>query len=145
MRPVDGITGPHLSSEDCDRWEAFYKKHGLYGTAKKMMRTKSWRSYAQKNSFDYSLTWDELAGTEDHLRTVPSDEPDLIEQTDIRLREQRLVDSLSEGQKAIWELYKDGKTPAEIKDILGYNTTEAIRWQKHKIKEKWMMIRRDEL
>lgn len=147
---VDGITGPrrvdgvHLSSKDCDRWEAFVKKHGLYGTAKKMIRTKAYRAYAQKYSFDHSQTWDEMAGTEDDLRNVPDSQPDLVEQTDIRIREQKLVDSLSDGQKAIWELYREGKTPAEIKDILGYNTTEAIRWQKHKIKEKWVMIRRDE-
>lgn len=145
---VDGIIGPrkvdgvHLSSEDCDRWEAMIKKYGMHGVAKKMMKLPSYRAYEQRYSFDYSQTWDDTS--DEGLANIPSPGPDLVELVDIRIKRQKLIDSLSERQKAIWDLYEEGKSPAEIKEILGYNTTEAIRWQKHKIKEKWMMVRRDE-
>lgn len=142
---VDGISGPqrvdgiHLSSKDCDRWEAMMRKHGTYGVAKKMVRTKAWRAYEQKYSFDHAQTW---ADTNDEaLANLQDVGPDIVELADIRIRRDRLVDSLSAKQKAIWELYEQGKNPAEIKDILGYNTTEAVRWQKHKIKQKWVMVR----
>lgn len=115
------------------------RKYGTYGVAKKMVRTKAWRAYAQKYSFDYAQIWED---TDDRaLDTIQDDGPDMVELADIRIKRQRLVDSLSAKQKAIWDLYEQGKTPAEIKDILGYNTTEAIRWQKHKIKQIWIMVR----
>lgn len=142
---VDGITGPkrvdgvHLSSKDCDRWEAMIRKYGTYGVAKKMVRTKGWRAYEQKYSFDHAQTWDDTS--DEALANLQDAGPDIVELADIRFRRDRLVDSLSAKQKAIWELYEQGKNPAEIKDILGYNTTEAIRWQKHKIKQKWVMVR----
>lgn len=147
---VDGITGPkkvdsvHLSSADCDRWEKMVAKHGMYGVAKKMMKTKAYRAYEQKYSFDYSQTWDEMTGSEEQLGMIPDSSPDIVELVDIRMRRQKLVDSLSAKQKAIWDMYEDGRTPAEIKEKLGYNTTEAIRWQKHNIKKKWLEVRGEE-
>lgn len=147
---VDGITGPqkvdgiHLSSADCDRWEAMIKKYGSHGVANKMVRTKAWRAYEQKYSFDYTQTWDDTVGSDEQLASIPTGGPDIVELADIRMRRDRLVDSLSVKQRAIWDLYEEGKTPAEIKDILGYNTTEAIRWQKHKIKQKWIMVRNEQ-
>ena len=119
-------------------------KHGMYGVAKKMMKTKAYRAYEQKYSFDYSQTWDEMTGSEEQLGMIPDSSPDIVELVDIRMRRQKLVDSLSAKQKAIWDMYEDGRTPAEIKEKLGYNTTEAIRWQKHNIKKKWLEVRGEE-
>jgi len=135
---LDGI---HLSSEDCTRWENMVNRMGMHAVAKKMVRTKGWRAYAQRYSFDHAQTWDDMQGSDTEFRTLADTGPDIEELADIRMKRDKLVDSLSAKQKAIWDLYEQGKNPAEIKDILGYNTTEAIRWQKHKIKQKWIMVR----
>ena len=147
----DGITkkepgkldGIHLGSADCDRWEAMIAKRGAYGVAKKMVKTKAWRDYVQKWPFDYIQTRDSTVGSDEVFDTLADDSVSLVHEIDIKMRYGNFVDSLSSRELQIWRLYEEGKNPAEIMDTLGYNTTNAVRWHKHNIKKKWVLVFRE--
>lgn len=142
VRPVDGVTGPvRLSPEICDKWERMIAKYGVYGVAQKMVKTPGWRAYVQRWPFDYIQTRESTIGSDEAFETLADYGPDIVEQVDMRIKRERFIDSLSERQYKIWELYEQGKNPAEIKEILGYNTTNAIRWHKNQIKTKWVIVR----
>jgi predicted Zn-ribbon and HTH transcriptional regulator len=128
------------SIDHCDAWDRMYKKYGPYRLAQKVMKTKSYREYIRRYPFDFREPVIPLDEIEINAK-IPGPE----EHTDQALEMDKLLDSLTDHQKKVFELLQEGRTNSEIEDIMQFNTNSAVRFQKHAIKQKYNQIKDSQL
>lgn len=119
------------SMAHCDDWDRMYKKYGPEKLMKKIMRLKSYRDYMSRWPHDFKLTPVPI----DEYEPVSKD-PSLEEQINDKLELEKFESSLTDHQRQVFQLLKEGKTNSEIEEILGFNTNSAVRFQKHSLKQK---------
>lgn len=150
-KPVDGITEApkRLSPEELEKvlarqdamiahFDSLRKKYGDHALEKKLLRLPSVRKFYQRYSIEDAATRVDI----DELYSHDDGSLHMEDQVAARLELEQLEASLTPRQLRIFTLYKQGKVPREIKELEGYNTENAIRYQKFLIKKKYEMNRR---
>ena len=150
-KPVDGITQapPRLSPEELEKvlaqqdatiahFDALRKKYGDHALEKKLLRLPSVRKFYQKYSIEDAASRVDI----DQLFSQDDGSMKLEDQIAAKIEMEELEASLTQRQLRIFKLYKEGKVPREIKELEGYNTENAIRYQKFLIKKKYEQNRR---
>lgn len=149
-RPVDGITEPkRLSPEELAavierqdkviaHFDALRRKYGDHSLEKKLLRLPSVRKFYQRYSIEDAAARVSI----DDLFSQDDGSLKLEDQIAAKMEMEALEGSLTPRQLKIFKLYKQGKNPREIKELEGYNTENAIRYQKFLIKKKYEQLRR---
>ena len=63
------------------------------------------------------------------------------EEVSIRMELDELEKELTPRQKEVYEGLKSGMDNSEIESAFGFNTNNAVRWQKHQVKNKYYAIK----
>lgn len=127
--------------DHCDKWDAMVRKYGAYGMAKLIMKTPSYKAYIQKYPFDFSETWHTIRSTDDLADTLDGHTISVEEEVQSRLQFEELMAKLTPKEHIVFEGLLDGMTNSEIERIYHFNTNEAVRYMKHRVKRKYHAIR----
>lgn len=132
---------PEKVLQHCDKWDEIVKKDGMYGVAKRIVKSRAYRIYKSRWPYDketqipiYSMP-EELELAMD----IPSPEEEAADAYDTEI----LFKNISPRQQVILKALREGKTSLEIKEEHGYNTDNAVRWHKHQVKKVMTAIKAD--
>lgn len=126
--------------DHCDKWDAMVRRYGAYGMAKLIMKTPAYRSYIQKYPFDFSETWHTIKSTDD-LVNIDSTSISVEDEVQSKLQFEQLLDDLTPKEREVFDGLLDGMTNSEIERIYHFNTNEAVRYHKHRVKRKYHAMR----
>ena len=112
---------PEEVLEHCDAWDEMYKRLGMYGMAKKIMKMKSYRDYVQKWPYDFTTKVESLDDIDTEYNGVS-----IEEEVSIRMELDELEKELTPRQKEVYEGLKSGMDNSEIESAFGFNTNNFV-------------------
>lgn len=115
------------------KWDKMLKKYGIQGMAKRVMKTKSYRAYKQRWPFD---DYDPNVSLDD-LIVLDNSSPSVEDIVSTRLEIDKIRGSLSPKTQKVFDALLEGKSNPEIEKQLGFNSNEAVRWQKNQVKQEY--------
>lgn len=129
------IAGEHIciKAEDTRTWFAnLLQAVGSYELERRIKKLKTYKLYDRKYPYDVATK----AMSIEFAYDLSTNEPDplsvLIDQEAFQERMERLTDT----QKKHAELYMEGYKPRDIAAMEGRETSNAVRWQRHNMKER---------
>lgn len=138
MRRLDGVyqspVEQRLAREEAE-WARLLQVYGVYGLTKKIVKLESFRKYIRRYPYDLTQAQYDDIYNEDGSVYIEALQASVEDEVDVRVGLDKAIDSLSVKQKKVWALMQQGYTHKQIKEKLGFNTENAVRWHKFQIKK----------
>lgn len=132
---------PQQIAQVLDDFEAMVQRKGAYKVAEKMMKLESFRKFSQKYPYDNAQMWRDTVRVEDIADFLPDRAVSVEEEVSIRMEMEELEDSLTPRQDQVLNGLISGMSNTEIEAAFGFKTNNAVRWQKHQVKRKYLKLK----